>query len=303
MTSAPSPGNPAQDFAQGFERPPPHRNGSEIASVHAPGTPGRSPGPAASPGTVAERRDVVWQQAFDAAGGESTRDSGTGRRQRRRAPCTARTRARSTGRRARRHRHALPDGRETPHQRALADARRTAHVHGRRAPARRPPECVVKRPARGAADERRFRERPPARWPAAMARRRGAAGRPRHDRRDARRIATQQPHADRAEIGRHIRARRRGCRRVASFSCGGALRPAGPRRESPGQRFVQRHAHAVPVAGLGWRHAGAFLGRHVRGRSADHVLGVARLSGKSSAIKPKSRITTRPSASPARSTA
>ena len=60
-----------------------------------------------------QRRHIGRQQALDVLAVESTRDGGSDRRPRRRAPCTARTRSRSSGRRARRHRRARRSGRES----------------------------------------------------------------------------------------------------------------------------------------------------------------------------------------------
>ena len=90
-------------------------------------------------------------------GRHRARDSGSGRRRPRRAPCTAPTRSRSSGRRARRRRRSPHCAEKLPHQRALADAGRTVDRHGPCAAARR--TCVdARRSARAAdvaADERR----------------------------------------------------------------------------------------------------------------------------------------------------
>ena len=64
---------------------------------------------------------------------------------------------------------------------------------------------------------------------------------------------------------------RRG-RRIAQVSCEEDLDERSRERRSAGQRGVERRAHAVPIAGLGRRQAGAFLGRQIRGCSTDDGL-------------------------------
>ena len=64
---------------------------------------------------------------------------------------------------------------------------------------------------------------------------------------------------------------RRG-RRIAQVLSKKHLDERPRERRSAGQRGVERRAHAVPIAGLGRRQTGAFLGRQIRGCSTDDGL-------------------------------
>ncbi len=148
-------------------------------------------------------------------------------------------------------------------QGALADPRRPAEQDRDAVIARRDQRVVERGQRVGAADERRGR-----------ARGEGVVGReaqPRAQLVDARavaRIARQQRHAQGAQITRQRRRVHVGCGRRPLELGGGDLGRGADERRLAGERLVEQHADAVPVAGLVERLAGDLLRRHVRGRPA-----------------------------------
>ena len=101
---------PAQQLSQRLECPPAESERIDAARLLSPSGHSRWRPPAAAPGTHASTPAHRAASASRHARGESTRDSGSNRRRRRRAPCMAPTRSRSIGPRARRHRRARRTG-------------------------------------------------------------------------------------------------------------------------------------------------------------------------------------------------
>ena len=90
-----------------------------------------------------------------------------------------------------------------------------------------------------------------------------------------RRIATHQPHADRAEIRGHIRHELRRRRRIAFPLAEEHLDRRTSERDLSCQRFVQRGTYPIPVTSLGRRRARTFFRRQIRRSSTNDVFGAA----------------------------
>ena len=160
---------------------------------------------------------------------------------------------------------------EPREQRALAGARPAVDEHGAGPAAADGGERKVELgELRLAADEQpRPRGRP------------GCAGRARAAQppddlvagRAVRRVATQQVDAQRVEVVRHGRVELFGRRGVGHPLLHHHVERTARERQPAGERPIEHHAHAVPVAGRRDRLAGRLLGGHVRRRAHDVAVG------------------------------